>query len=66
MRRPSFQAALTVYAGLALLAGISLDDPLRPVVIVAMAGFALKTWIGQLRERQEEAKAEPAEQDSRE
>ena len=53
MRRPSFQVALTLYAGLALLAVISLPDPSRTVVVVAMAGFALKTWIGQLRERQE-------------
>lgn len=58
MRRPTFQAALTMYAGLALLALVSLTDPSRTVVVVAMAGFALKTWIGHLRERQE-ADAEP-------
>jgi hypothetical protein len=55
MRTPSFQTALTVYAALALLAAFSLHDPARLVVIVVMAGFALKTWIGRLRERQEAA-----------
>ena len=42
-----------MYAGLALLALLSLGDPTRTVVVVALAGFALKTWIGHLRERQE-------------
>ena len=53
MRRPSYQLAITIYAGLALLAGLTLSDPLRTVVLVVLAGFALKTWIGVLRERQE-------------
>lgn len=54
MRPPSFQTALTVYAAIALLAGLTLDDPLRLVVILVMAGFALKTWLGHLRQKLEE------------
>ena len=59
MRRPSFQVALTIYAGLCLLAGFSLEGPLRTVVIVVLAGFAFKTWIGKLREQQEQNEDQP-------
>lgn len=68
MRSLSFETALTAYAVLALLAGLTLDDPIRLATMVLLCGLALKTYIGRLRRKQEEADeaGEPAERGDRE
>jgi hypothetical protein len=46
-----FIAALSVYAGLAILAGFTLDDPLRLATWIFLGLFALKTWLVVLKRR---------------
>ncbi|HLJ49257.1 MAG TPA: hypothetical protein VKU01_24760 [Bryobacteraceae bacterium] len=50
--KPNFVSAMAAYAVLALLAGFTLDGPLRVAVLLLLAGLAVKTWIHTLRERQ--------------
>jgi len=47
---PKFHTALACYAGIALLAGLTLDGNLRLVVWIFLGGLAVKTWIATLRE----------------
>jgi hypothetical protein len=46
-----FIAAMAVYAVLAVLAGFTLDDPLRLAVWIFLGLFALKTWLVVLKRR---------------
>jgi hypothetical protein len=46
-----FIAALATYAGLAILAGFTLDYPLREGVWVILGLFAFKTWLAVLKRR---------------
>jgi hypothetical protein len=46
-----FIAAMAVYAALAVLAGFTLDDPLRLGVWIFLGLFALKTWLVVLKRR---------------
>ena len=43
--KPSFRFAMLAYAALGILAGLTLDGLLRIACLVALAGFAFKTWI---------------------
>jgi hypothetical protein len=40
-----FGAALAVYAGLAVLAGLTLDGNIRLATWIFLGGIALKTWL---------------------
>ncbi len=44
-----FLMALGVYAGLALLAGITLTGTMRLAVWIFLAGLAVKTWLATLQ-----------------
>jgi uncharacterized membrane protein YczE len=46
-----FRAAMAILAGLAILAGVTLDGPIRIGTLVFLGGIALKTWIAVLRDR---------------
>ena len=46
-----FVAALTAYAGIAVLAGFTLDGKFRLFVWILLGAFALRTWLSVLRER---------------
>ena len=46
-----FTAAMSCYAGLAVLAGFTLDDPLRLGVWIFLGLFAFKTWLVVLKRR---------------
>lgn len=50
-RKPGFQTALTALAALALVAGLTLDDPIRLATMILLAGLAFKTYIGHLRDK---------------
>jgi uncharacterized membrane protein YczE len=44
-------AALSVYAVLAVLAGFTLDGPIRLGTWIFLGGIALKTWLAVLKRR---------------
>ena len=46
-----FWKALATYAVLALLAGFTLDGPLRIATLIFLAGIALKTYLEVLKDR---------------
>lgn len=48
-----FIASLCFYAGLAILAGFTLDGDIRIATWVFLGGIALKTWLVVLRRRQD-------------
>lgn len=48
-----FIAAQGFYAGLAILAGFTLDGDIRIATWVFLGGIALKTWLVVLRRRQD-------------
>jgi len=43
--RQRFYRAMGAYAVLAILAWTTLDDGMRWVVLILLAGLALKTWV---------------------
>ncbi len=47
------RGALLAYAGLALLAGLTLDGVWRGAVWILLAGLAVKSWIAEVKRRQE-------------
>jgi hypothetical protein len=63
-RKPGFQTALTTLAALALVAGLTLDDPIRLATMILLAGLALKTYIGHLREKGLPASVEQDEEET--
>ena len=48
-----FIAAMSVYAGLAILAGFTLSDPFRAGLWIILGLFAFKTWLVVLKRRQD-------------
>ncbi|HEV8148472.1 MAG TPA: hypothetical protein VGP79_18910 [Bryobacteraceae bacterium] len=48
-----FAAAMATYAGIAILAGFTLDGEFRLAVWIFLGGIALKTWIDVLKRRQD-------------
>jgi hypothetical protein len=46
-----FRAALLAYAGLAILAGFTLDGKIRIATLIFLGAFALKTWLVVLKRR---------------
>jgi hypothetical protein len=46
-----FIAALLAYAGLAVLAGFTLDGNIRIATWILLGAFALKTWLVVLKRR---------------
>lgn len=48
--KPNFIAAMGAYAVLAILAGFTLDGPLRVAVWLLLGALAVKTWIQKVRE----------------
>lgn len=48
-----FIAALCFYAGLAILAGFTLEGNIRIATWVFLGGIALKTWLVVLKRRQQ-------------
>ncbi len=50
MKRRFLYAMLT-YAGLAILAGLTLDGVIRIATLVFLSGLALKTYIAVLKDR---------------
>jgi len=48
-----FIAAIVVYAALAVLAGFTLDNPMRLGVWIILGLFAFKTWLVVLKRRQD-------------
>jgi len=44
-----FYAAMACYAGIALLAGLTLDGKARMVVWIFLGGLAIKTYLHTLR-----------------
>lgn len=49
-RKRKFYLALASYAGIALLAGLTLDGNFRLVVWILLGGLALKTYIATLQQ----------------
>jgi hypothetical protein len=43
--KPSFRSAMIAFAVLGILAAFTLDGLLRLACLVALGGFAFKTWI---------------------
>ena len=58
VKKPNFWVAMAAYAGLAILAGLTLNGPtvfearLRALVWLVLAALAVRTWIHRIRERQ--------------
>lgn len=52
--RRRLKLAFACYAGLALLAGVTLDGSLRLLVLVLLAFFAFKSWLAVRREELED------------
>jgi hypothetical protein len=48
-----FIAAMSAYAALAILAGFTLDGPMRLGVWIFLVLFAFKTWLVVLKRRQD-------------
>lgn len=48
-----FIAAQIFYVGLAVLAGFTLDGPIRLATWIFLGGIALKTWLVVLKRRQD-------------
>ena len=48
--REKLRWGLAAYGILAALAGLTLRGPLRIAVLILLAGLAVKTWIGILRD----------------
>ena len=48
-----FAVAMTTYAAFAVLAFFTLDGTIRLATWVFLGGFALKTWLVVLKERQD-------------
>ncbi len=53
--RPRLITALVCYAGLALLAAVTLEGLFRIAVWVLLGGLALKTWIAAVAQKREDA-----------
>jgi len=57
VKKPNFWVAMGAYAGLAILAGLTLNGPsvfearLRALVWLLLAALAVRTWIHRIRER---------------
>jgi len=50
--KPKLRVALASYAGLGILATLTLDGPFRVLVWLVLSALAIKTWIAVVRERQ--------------
>ncbi len=48
--REKLKWGIAAYAVLAALAGLTLRGPFRIAVLILLAGLAVKTWIGILRD----------------
>jgi hypothetical protein len=48
-----FTAALAVYLALAVMAGFTLDGPIRWATWIFLGGMALKTWLVVLKRRED-------------
>lgn len=57
VRKPNLWVAMAAYAGIAILAGLTLNGPtvfeerLRAVVWLLLGALAVRTWIHSIRER---------------
>ena len=58
VKKPNFWVAMGAYAGIAILAGLTLNGPtifeerLRVLVWLLLAALAVRTWVHRIRERQ--------------
>ena len=48
----TFAGAMIAYVALGILAGLTLDGPLRIAVWLLLIALAVKTWIADLKRRQ--------------
>ena len=51
--RPGFRSVILTFAGLAILATITLEGKLRLATLIFLAGFGAKAWLVELRRRSE-------------